>query len=158
MQVSWTSLGASHCPLRPARLHRTSRSKGKLRSSRSLASWPCCSRSSEGHSGVRAGPQSDKSAPTHPQEGTVKIWIEGRDASSLGPSYAYQTKLTEARSLPAPKSLLFLLAVQPASPGYRLSLCRGLSHSGFAPHLIPAPVVGPLDDVAGDVLSSKTER
>jgi hypothetical protein len=56
------------------------------------------------------------------------------------------------------ESLLSLLAAQLASPGYRLSLCRGLSLSGFAPHLVSLPVIGPLNDVAGDVLGSKTER
>src|SRR5215211_3379595 len=63
-----------------------------------------------------------------------------------------------SRLASALKSLRFLLTVQPASPRYRLSLCRGFSHSGFAPHLVSAPVVGPLDDVAGNVLGSKTER
>jgi MFS family permease len=42
-------------------------------------------RSSGEHLGVHVGPESDKGAPIHPQEGTAKIWIEGRDASSLGP-------------------------------------------------------------------------
>ena len=36
--------------------------------------------------GVHVGPESDNSAPTHPQEGTVKIWIEGPVTSSLGSS------------------------------------------------------------------------
>src|SRR5215207_7133816 len=63
-------MAASHCPVQPVRLRRTSRSKGWPRSSRSLASSPCCSRSSGEHLGVHVGPESDKSAPTHPQEGT----------------------------------------------------------------------------------------
>ena len=34
---------------------------------------------------MHVGPKSDKDVPTHPQEGTAKIWIEGRENSSLGP-------------------------------------------------------------------------
>jgi hypothetical protein len=41
-----------------------------------------------GHSGAHVGPQSDKSAPTHPQQGAVEIRIEARDTSSLAPIMA----------------------------------------------------------------------
>src|SRR5215217_2149043 len=71
--------------------------QGLTPSSRSLASLPSCSRSSEGHLGAHVGPESDKSAPTHPQEGTVKIWIEGRDTSSLGPIPIKRSPQKQAR-------------------------------------------------------------
>src|ERR687897_3690665 len=91
------------------------------------------------------------------KKGRSRFGSKAETLATLAPSYPYQTQPAEAGSLPAPKSLLSLLAVHPASPRYRLCLCRGLSHSGFAPHFVPAPVVGPLHDVAGDVLGSKTE-
>ena len=71
-------------------------------------------------------PKSDKCAPTHPQEGTLKIRIEGPDTSSLGPIIPLSNKARRSR-VAAPKSLLFLLAVQPASP-------RGCLRS---PHTVP---------------------
>src|SRR5918994_6336808 len=91
------------------------------------------------------------------KKGRSRFGSKAETLATLAPSYPYQTQPAEAGSLPAPKSLLSLLAVHPASPRYRLCLCRGLSHSGFAPHFVPAPVVGPLHDVAGHVLGSKTE-
>src|SRR5918995_72551 len=101
--------------------------------------------------------QSRTSAPLSTlKKGQSRFGSRGETLAALAPSYPYQTKLAQAGSDPAPKSLLFLLAVQPASPRCRLSLCRGLSLSGFSPHLIPAPpVVGPLDDVAATFWAPK---
>jgi len=46
-----------------------------------------------------------------------------------------------------------LFAAQGASPGDRVPLRHGLFPlSGFAPYLIPASLVGSLDDVAGDAI------
>src|SRR5215203_389166 len=92
------------------------------------------------------------------KKGQSRFGSRAETLAALTPSYPYQTKPAEAGSLPAPKSLLFLLAVQPASPECRLSLCRGLSHSGFAPHLSPPPVVSPLAYVARDGSGATTER
>jgi hypothetical protein len=61
---------------------------------------PSCSRSSEEHLGVHVGPESDKCAPIYPQEGTVKIWIEGRDTSRLGSIISLSNEARTSRVAP----------------------------------------------------------
>src|SRR5687767_9069161 len=50
--------------------------------------------------GGARGPESDEGAPTHPQEGTVKIWIEGRDTSSPGPIMPLSNESRRSRVAP----------------------------------------------------------
>jgi len=47
--------------------------------------------------GEHVGSESDKDAPTHPQEGTVKIWIESRENSSLGSIILLSNKARRSR-------------------------------------------------------------